>query len=147
MIGEQQKKEVTAKEIFNAGANCSEAIWQAFSTHLTEDEQKLGNHLAGGFGGGISAGDICGAIAGGVLVLGLHYGRDPGAERKKELKELGKKFYQMAQAELGSVYCRDLRNLQEENYRAKCAVIVEKMAALVEALLTEKRQAEGGNCS
>ena len=48
------------------------------------------------FGGGAGAGDLCGAIAGGILVLGLHYGRLPGKPRNARLKELCRDFYQQA---------------------------------------------------
>jgi C_GCAxxG_C_C family probable redox protein len=133
-----------AKKIFLEGANCSESMWQSFCEGLDQDEQGLGNCLAGGFGGGAGAGDLCGAIAGGILVLGLHYGRLPGKPRNARLKELCRDFYQQARDELGSVYCRDLRDPQDKNYREKCAVIVGKMAALIEKLLAEGKSENNG---
>ncbi|HHW54115.1 MAG: C-GCAxxG-C-C family protein [bacterium] len=129
-----------AKRIFLGGANCAESIWQAFSEGLDQDEQALGNCLASGFGGGLGSGDLCGAIAGGIMVLGLHYGRIPGKPRNEMLKELCQKFYEQAKEELGSVYCRDLRDPEDENYREKCAEIVAKMAALIEKILEEGKE-------
>ena len=126
-----------ALKAFNEGANCSEALWQAFCQELDEDQQRLGNCLAGGFGGGACAKDLCGAIAGGIIVLGLYYGRTPGEPRNPKLKELCYRFYHLAREELGSVYCRDLRDPEDENYREKCSIIVAKMAELIERLLQE----------
>lgn len=146
VANKEKKVPQLAREAYLGGANCAEAMWQAFSTALAEEEQKLGNCLAGGFGGGVNVGDLCGAIAGGVLVLGLHYGRAPGQPRNPELKEFCRKFYQRAEAELGSVYCRDLRDPQDENYREKCALIVEKMAAVLEELLAEGVGGEDAGC-
>ena len=45
-----------------------------------------------------------------------------------------------AKEELGSVYCRDLRDPEDENYREKCAEIVAKMAALIEKILEEGKE-------
>ncbi|HHW91987.1 MAG TPA: hypothetical protein GX735_04765, partial [Firmicutes bacterium] len=59
-------------------------------------------------------------------------------------KELCRDFYQQARDELGSVYCRDLRDPQDKNYREKCAVIVGKMAALIEKLLAEGKSENNG---
>ena len=124
-----------AHKTFTEGANCSEAMWQTFCDGLDQGQQELGNCLAGGFGGGACSGDPCGAIAGGIIVLGLHYGRTPGAARNPKLRELCRRFYHLAQEELGSVYCRELRG--DENYREKCSIIVGKMAELIEQLLGE----------
>ena len=127
-----------AREAFVSGANCAEALWQAFNDGLEQDEQDLGNCLAGGFGGGAQVGDLCGAITGGILVLGLNYGRTPGQPRNPKLKELCKAFYQRAQAEMESVYCRDLRDPEDKDYRDKCVVLVERMAAIIAELLVEE---------
>jgi len=126
-----------AKKIFLDGANCAEAIWQAFSEGLDQDEQGLGNCLASGFGSGVGVGDLCGAIAGGIMVLGLNYGRLPGKPRNEILKELCREFYRQAREEMGSAYCRDLRDPEDENYREKCAEYVVKMADLLEKILAE----------
>jgi C_GCAxxG_C_C family probable redox protein len=141
----KQKAAQRAMEAFAGGANCSEAVWQAFGTELGKDEREFGNCLAGGFGGGVSSGDLCGAIAGGVLALGLHYGRVPGEERDPRLKELCKEFYHRAETELGSVHCRNLRDLDDENWREKCSLIVAKAAELVAELLAKDKFHQVGN--
>jgi C_GCAxxG_C_C family probable redox protein len=138
------KRAAKAKKVFvDEDASCSEAVWQAFSDHLCENEQRLGNRLASGFAGGVDSGDICGAIAGGVMVIGLYHGRDTGAPRNKIIKDMGRKFYEMAREELGSVYCRDLRDIEDPQYRDDCAIIVEKMASLVAKLLAEEEKTSG----
>lgn len=136
-----------ALKAFNEGANCPEAMWQAFYHGLDKDQQGLGNCLAGGFGGGACAKDLCGAIAGGIIVLGLHYGRIPSEPRNPKLKEICNRFYNMAQEELGSVYCRDLRDPEDDNYREKCSIIVAKMAEFIEGLLEEDGCTNHDDCN
>ena len=130
--------EPTGRKNFLGGANCAESIWQAFSEGLDQDEQALGNCLASGFGGAWFRRPL--GLLRGIMVLGLHYGRIPGKPRNEMLKELCQKFYEQAKEELGSVYCRDLRDPEDENYREKCAEIVAKMAALIEKILEEGKE-------
>ena len=54
------------------GFNCAQSVVGAFQDLLGMDE-KQAMAMAGGFGGGVggSHAELCGAVSGGVLVLGL----------------------------------------------------------------------------
>lgn len=60
---------------FRNGFTCSAAVFSAFSKDLGLDEETA-RKIACGFGAGISrTGNICGAVSGAILVIGLRYGK------------------------------------------------------------------------
>ncbi len=98
----------TAARHFDAGYNCAESVLLTF----VEDRGLTGwVRLATGFGGGLGrAGDLCGALTGGVMALGLRFGRtDAGDEAAGErcyeaVAELRHRFREVC----GAVDCRHL---------------------------------------
>jgi len=87
---------------FRNGFTCSAAVFSAFSDDLGLDEQTA-RKIACGFGAGISrTGNICGAVSGAILVIGLRYGKGtPGDENATEktralTRKFIKEFYRQA---------------------------------------------------
>jgi len=64
---------------FGKGITCSASVFGAFAQDLGLEE-KTARKIACGFGGGISkTGNICGAVSGAIMVIGLKYGKEvPG---------------------------------------------------------------------
>ena len=62
-----------ALEIFSNNFNCSQAVLTAFAPDFGLDE-KLALKLGSSFGGGARNGEMCGAVSGALMVLGLRYG-------------------------------------------------------------------------
>lgn len=66
-----------AKRLFDNGFNCAESVLLA--TSHEKFAQSIGGiipRIATGFGGGIARnGDVCGALTGGVMAIGLALGR------------------------------------------------------------------------
>ncbi|MDR0446634.1 MAG: C-GCAxxG-C-C family protein [Oscillospiraceae bacterium] len=64
--------------------NCAQAVFAAFAEDYDIDE-KTALRVAGGFGGGLRRGEICGAASGGAMVIGAAKGHttpgDLGAKR------------------------------------------------------------------
>lgn len=78
-------KAEAAVEKFVSGYNCAQSVLYAFGPDLgldTEAALKLTTGLGGGFGG---RGEVCGAVSGGVLALGLKFGR--GAQQEKAIAQ------------------------------------------------------------
>jgi C_GCAxxG_C_C family probable redox protein len=125
-----QKVAQRARQIFTDGANCAEAVWQAFALEsgLNTSELELGNRLAGGFGGGLGVEDLCGAVAGGIVALGYVFGRFPGEPRNPELKSKCQQFCQRLEQEFGSLHCRDLK---EPDNRSQCGLLVATAARIL----------------
>jgi len=64
-----------ALESFMSGFTCSSAVFSAFSDEMGL-ECGTARKIACDFGAGISkTGNICGAVSGSVLVIGLKYGK------------------------------------------------------------------------
>ena len=59
-----------ANDYHRRGFNCSQSVLAAFSDLTGLSEQESFN-VAGGFGGGAGTGELCGAITGAVMTLGL----------------------------------------------------------------------------
>ena len=107
------KKEL-AINYFKQGYNCSQAIVLAFKDELNIDESTL-LKISSPFGGGMGRlREVCGAVSGMFIVVGLLYGYDN--PKQQELKtELYTKVQDLAkQFELdnGSIICRDLLDLK-----------------------------------
>src|SRR5665647_476913 len=60
---------------FRNGFTCPSAVFSAFSDELGLDSDTA-KKIACGFGAGISkTGNICGAVSGAIMVIGLKYGK------------------------------------------------------------------------
>ena len=66
-------KSEKALELFANNFNCSQGVFTAFATEMGMDE-KLALRIATNFGGGERKGELCGAVAGALMVLGLRCG-------------------------------------------------------------------------
>jgi C_GCAxxG_C_C family probable redox protein len=78
-------KSEVAVEKFLSGYNCAQAILYAYGPDLGLDGEtalKVATGLGGGMGG---RGEICGAVTGGILALGLKYGR--GGQEEKSVAQ------------------------------------------------------------
>lgn len=97
-----------AMKLFEEGYNCSQAVALAFSDLVDVDRSTLAK-MSLSFGGGVGRmREVCGAVSGMAIILGLVYGTDaPGvgkAEHYARVQELAKKF----EADNGSIVCREL---------------------------------------
>lgn len=76
----------TAVSKFLEGYNCAQAVFYSFCDDLGF-EKETALKIACGFGGGMGRKEeVCGAVSGGILVLGAKYGR--GGKDSKKVAEL-----------------------------------------------------------
>jgi C_GCAxxG_C_C family probable redox protein len=103
-------KSEVAVEKFLSGYNCAQAVLYAYGPELGLDgESSL--KVATGLGAGMGRrGEVCGAVTGGILALGLKYGRGAQQDRSATEKTYQKTLELMAQFETrhGSCFCRVL---------------------------------------
>ena len=64
-----------AYEYYDGGLYCSQAVFGAFSEKYGL-EKDLAFKIALGLNSGVRCADVCGAVSGAVLVIGLKYGGD-----------------------------------------------------------------------
>lgn len=106
-----------AKELFEGGRNCCQAVFCAFldETNLSEEDAL---RLSAGFGGGMGRlREVCGAVSGMTMVLSNKFAStDPNDhEKKKELYALIQNAAGDFRNKNGSIICRELLGLSEEN--------------------------------
>lgn len=68
--------------------------------------------IAAGFAGGIgNTGSVCGAVAGGVMAIGLKQGRSKTVEETLGKLAVAGEFRRRFEAEMGAIGCRELTGL------------------------------------
>ena len=111
---ELEKRTEQALTYFNDGYNCSQAVFMAYSDLYNMDKE-LAAKISSSFGGGMGRlREVCGAVTGMFMVLGLHY---PAIDVKnKAAKTTNYAAVQRTAAEfkleMGSFICADLLKIK-----------------------------------
>jgi C_GCAxxG_C_C family probable redox protein len=114
-----RKKVSQARNYFKEGYNCCQSVVLPFIQEMDVDENtvmKIASSLGGGLG---YLWEVCGAVSGMAVVLGLKYGylkgfqddadKEAKAQHYALVKRLGKEF----QRRTGALTCRELLHLDE----------------------------------
>ena len=102
-------REEQAHLLFSSGYNCAQAVLGAFC----EDEglsMKTALMLATGFGGGVRCGELCGAVSGAIMVIGLKCGFyiKKDMEQNEFCRKKTYEFIERFKETNRSILCRDL---------------------------------------
>lgn len=106
-----------AKELFESGCNCCQAVLCAFldETNLTKEDAM---RISAGFGGGVGRmREVCGAVSGLTMVLSNKFA-STDLDDKKAKADLYALIQQAAgefREENGSIICRELLGLSEKS--------------------------------
>ncbi len=141
-----------AVERFRSDHNCSQSILTIYGKDLGLNEETA-VQLAGPFGGGMARkGQVCGAVTGSLMVLGLKYGSgDPGDKGSKErLLNISRSFMDRFNEKNENLRCNDLlghdigtpegraeakkRNL----FKERCPGFVGSAASILEDIMDEE---------
>ncbi len=132
-----------AEEMYRSGQFlCSEAVFLVANEYLGRPLPDEAVRLASGFPVGIGlAGCVCGALSGGVMALGLKYGRtEPGAATPG-MFEAAQELHNHFKARRHSVCCRVLiKDLEfgSPAHLEQCIAITGEVAADVIELLSRE---------
>jgi C_GCAxxG_C_C family probable redox protein len=97
-----------AAQLFSSGCNCAQSVFAALAPELGMDRESA-LAVALGFGGGMGRLQrTCGAVTGAIMLLGLRYGADGGADAKKRCYEKVRELVAGFEARHGSSECRTL---------------------------------------
>ena len=146
-----QNKAKVSVEIFNKGFNCAQAV---LCSHCDEYglPEAIAKKLSCGFGAGMAYTDnICGAVTGALMLIGLKYGKsmESDNEAKEKTYNLVKEFIEGFKKEYGSIECTELikydLSKEEELLKARtsgvftdlCPLFVKRSVELVEKILDE----------
>ena len=141
-----------AYQYHKAGYNCAQAVAASCADLAGRTPEEVLAGL-GGFGGGIGGSheEVCGAISGGVYILGLRHpfteGQDAAAKRKiyAQAKEFRRRFMEI----FGHSRCGDLLrarpgvsektpSAQRLGITTHCDIMIVTAVELLEALLAEE---------
>ena len=140
-----------AHQYHKQGYSCAQSVAGAFAD-LTGLEPEQVFAAAGAFGGGVggSHAELCGAVSGGLLVLGLLFPHTQGEnwDGKRQIYGLAKQFRQRFFETFGHTRCGDLLRARcgvsekttaaaRLGLTAHCDIMVVTAVELLEALLRE----------
>ena len=142
-------KSIKAKNRFEQSFSCSQAVFSTLAPELGIPED-MALKIASAFGGGISRqGEVCGAVTGALMTLGLKYGSD-APDNDAAIREASQELMRRFKEENGSILCRELLgyrlNISEEREKAKesgvfstvCPHLVHHATVLTEEILGDK---------
>jgi len=110
---EQKSRTDIAVDLFVEGYNCSQAVFMAFADKFDIDK-KTAASLATSFGGGIGRlREMCGAVSGGALLLGLKYPHLHPSDTsfKDKNYQIVQNFALEFKKEIGSYNCDDILDI------------------------------------
>lgn len=133
-----------AVELFKEGKNCSQAVFVAFATDLGVSEETA-LAISIGLGGGVGRmREVCGAISGSAMIVGLKYPELDKAEIYEKVRLIVDEFKKTN----SSIVCKELLGLSSaekssipeartpEYYQKRpCVKVVEDAALAVEKIL------------
>jgi C_GCAxxG_C_C family probable redox protein len=105
---------------YNEGFHCAESIANTIN-ELFPEKSDISCNAASGFCGGIGGckQDICGALSGGIISLGLIYGRQKGGTDISKLISLSAELRQLFIEKFKTTVCKDvienLKDMQDYN--------------------------------
>ena len=96
-------REEKAEALFMSGLNCAQSVFGAFAADFGMDDETAAK-VSCGLGGGVGRlREVCGAVTGATLAIGMKFGPDKAAVYPK-VQDFAAKF----KAECGTIVCREL---------------------------------------
>lgn len=140
-------------DYYEAGCSCSQSLLAGFCSYW-DLPLELALRFAAPFGGGMChMGEVCGAVSGALMVIGLRFG--PAAVEDTTAKDataaVGNDFMQRFKARRGTLLCREIlscdiskpENLlmarETELFKRTCPHVVREAAEILAEILDEAR--------
>ncbi len=125
-----------ALEYHMAGFNCAQSVLAACKEYTGLDDSAA-LAISAGFGGGLRSGEICGAISGAVMALGLAcpFNEADNAEAKVKIAELAKSCVSSCKEEYDYIRCLDLKR-----NGISCNELIGKMAEIAEDMIIKAKE-------
>lgn len=144
-----EKARHKAEELYQTGQFlCSEAVFLVANEYLGRPVPDEMVRMASGFPVGIGlAGCVCGAVTGGVMALGLKYGRSTAAAETPGMFAASKELHDRFRARRKCVCCRALIrkfDFGSPEHLEQCVTITGEVAADVVELLAGNNVTEQG---
>ncbi len=145
-------KKEKALEVFSSNFNCSQAVFSVFAEEYGLDKE-IYLKIATSFGGGMRKGEVCGAVTGALMGLGLNHGHyiNEDLESKDKGYALTRQFVKEFEEINGSIICKnllgydlskeeELKILKEKDiFKSVCPRCIENAVDILERILAENR--------
>lgn len=130
----------------NSGYTSSEAVlWagaQVFPHIITDPMLKLATPFAGGIG--CTYDGLCGALTGGVMVIGAVFGRMDGVQDYTLCQELASKYFKEFKNNFKYVNCDDLKlNWRGKLGQETCSILAQRAVLCLFEILEEQKAPRG----
>lgn len=112
-----------AVRLHSEGCNCCQAVVMCAAGRFGLTEAQA-YHLGAFFGAGMRRGEVCGAVSGALMALGLQYG-----DENNRQCGCSKAFLDAFQKEFGSILCRDILRANEKKI---CPTLIQFAANYLE---------------
>lgn len=115
----------------DSGFNCAQAVLCACAEYTGLDE-KTALAVSAGFGGGLRSGEVCGAISGAVMALGLAnpFTDSSDTAAKDKIAALAKDCVAAGKEKFGCIHCSELKG-----DKSNCPYYIGEMAAFAEEMI------------
>ncbi len=123
-----------AKACKDEGYRCSECILIAVGPQYIKEVEpvmvRMSTSFAGGVGG--TGEELCGALAGGIMLIGALYGRSDAQTNDDYCMELVKEFHTVFKEEFGHIQCQQLKdNWVGKPGQEDCALLTKETAGVL----------------
>lgn len=129
-----------AIEFHDRGYNCAQAVACSFCQELGVSEDEM-FRIAEGFGLGMGMMEMCGALSGMMMIIGLSNSAGPDAQKLtkadtyRKVKEYVKKF----QDQNGAYLCHELKGVETGKVLRSCPDCIRDAVALTEEYLDSQK--------
>lgn len=123
--------EEKAAVLHESGCNCCQAVLGSCCESLGLDAETA-YRLGAFFGGGMRRGEVCGAVTGALMALGLQYGDE---NNRKSLKSL--EFMKAFREKYGTMLCKELLPENGQKKKELCPGFINYCAKYLERELAE----------
>lgn len=126
------------KELHAQGFNCAQSSLGACAD-LTGLDRNTSLAIAGGFGGGLRCGEVCGALSGAVMAIGLccPHTSTNAPEEKARVSEQAAEACERFRGRFGCLTCRDL--LEKYGGKEMCETFMEYSAELASDIIEKNK--------
>ena len=128
--------EETSAAFHEKGCNCCQSVLCTLGAYTGLDE-RTAVKIGYGFGGGLLTGNVCGAVSGAMMAIGMACtaGTDP-AEEKPRAKELCELLQARFQEQYGTLLCADILREHDHDLCDDCIAFGARTA---EAIIKENK--------
>jgi C_GCAxxG_C_C family probable redox protein len=123
-----------AKGIHALKFNCTQSVLCALAEYTDLDDHNA-KAVSAGFGGGLRSGEVCGAVTGAIMAMGLTVARDGIGSKDAPIAAMTKKLVLDFREKFGTLRCDEL--LEAAGGHGRCDEFISYCAQLAAAIIDE----------